>query len=178
LKKYVHKCGSCTVCCVDLHIRDKSYADAFGEKPPGVPCTKLKAHASSHGMCTVWDSDEKPSVCRDFSCGYMDYEGFGRLAPGFRPDRSGIVFYSAFVEEYGMAPIILLELKMGALQTSVGNTISLMCSEYSAKNRVLVVTRTAEDDGHSERVLSGPRRVVATAEMNRRLYLLKGSQKS
>lgn len=71
------ECGSCTVCCTELHINAKEM-----RKLAGVRCTNLRGD----GGCAIYA--KRFSVCREFHCGWRMMSG---LSDSWRPDRSGIV---------------------------------------------------------------------------------------
>lgn len=74
------ECGECTVCCVNLLIKDKNF-----EKAADVACT----HMVEKGGCTIYN--DRPSVCRDWHCAWRF---MAQLGDDWRPDRSGILLRS------------------------------------------------------------------------------------
>lgn len=72
------ECGECNVCCYALSIDEL-------KKPPGIVCR----HWTKESHCTCYDA--RPSSCRIFHCGWRALP----LGEEWRPDRCGIVIYSA-----------------------------------------------------------------------------------
>jgi hypothetical protein len=70
-------CGSCTLCCKLLGIREL-------EKPQGSWCP----HCRPGKGCRIYD--ERPPSCREFNCQWLMDE---TLPEAFRPDRSKVVLY-------------------------------------------------------------------------------------
>ena len=72
------ECGDCSACCewYDIEILDK---------PRGQKCQ----HSGCTG-CDIYDSAEKPTVCSEFSCLWLD--DTGELTESERPDKIGVIF--------------------------------------------------------------------------------------
>jgi len=69
-----NSCGTCTVCCLALGIKEPS-------KPAGVMCQ----HCTGTG-CGIYET--RYEVCRGFLCGWRMVS---QLGDAWRPDRSGIL---------------------------------------------------------------------------------------
>ncbi len=96
-------CGSCTVCCTLMAI-DKPEM----QKQAGVACRHCAAG------CTIYDT--RPSLCRDYFCGWRQLP---ILDDSWRPDRSGV-----FVE---LEPI---EGQMGLKLVLAGNPLKIVRSPW------------------------------------------------
>jgi hypothetical protein len=70
------RCGPCTACCVVLKIDVPDL-----RKKARVPCRHLTASG-----CGIYAT--RPSVCREFLCGWRLFEELGE---DWRPDRSGVL---------------------------------------------------------------------------------------
>ena len=70
-------CGSCTVCCVALTIRDPAL-----QKPQGIACH----HLSKGGGCSIYET--RPQTCRTFHCGWRHLKW---VRETLRPDLSGVL---------------------------------------------------------------------------------------
>jgi len=70
------QCGSCTMCCKVLGIRELA-------KPVGAWCP----HCAPGRGCKIYES--RPSECRTFSCGWLSDPA---CPEDWRPDRSKLVF--------------------------------------------------------------------------------------
>lgn len=71
------ECGNCNACCVELTIQDPEL-----RKAQGIRCH----HARPDNRCGIYDT--RPGTCRTFNCGWRR---FAWVAPGLRPDQSGIL---------------------------------------------------------------------------------------
>ena len=74
------ECGECTVCCVDLFIKDEKF-----EKPADQACP----HMVEKGGCKIYS--ERPPVCRNWHCAWRF---MAQLTDEWRPDRIGILLRS------------------------------------------------------------------------------------
>jgi len=71
-------CGSCTLCCKLLGVKELS-------KPDGVWCKFCNKSGGSPGGCTIYAN--RPDSCQEFQCGYL----INHLPEEFRPDRVKMV---------------------------------------------------------------------------------------
>lgn len=78
------ECGSCSECCYAFGVHELG-------KPTFAPCEHIRA--GEHGSCGVYET--RPPSCRDFSCLWLQ----GQLEEEHRPDKVGIVFATADLEE-------------------------------------------------------------------------------
>lgn len=76
-------CGTCHVCCIHVPIEDLN-------KPAGVPCPHLVNKGSR--CCSIYES--RPSGCRVYKCAWLD----GYLPTGMRPDKSGLLLETTWIE--------------------------------------------------------------------------------
>lgn len=70
----MRKCGACNLCCVIPAIPELG-------KPADTPCVHLTASG-----CGIYDRPERPEVCRQFACGWLEAR-YGDES--LRPDRVG-----------------------------------------------------------------------------------------
>ena len=92
----MNTCGECNACCHSLGFTDESDYNKEDATivasqdqitalnliyPYGGSCNLL----SSCGACSVYDN--RPNVCREYECGYIDYD----LPIEFRPDNIGVI---------------------------------------------------------------------------------------
>lgn len=75
-------CGTCTMCCKLLHIREL-------DKPAGVWCRSCNPGEG----CTIYAT--RPQVCRDFECMWLQEEC---IPESLRPDKSHVILW---VDETG-----------------------------------------------------------------------------
>ncbi len=78
------ECGSCAACCYALGVHEVG-------KPTFVPCPNVVEGKA--GRCGVYRA--RPKSCSEFSCLWLQ----GQLGEEHRPDRCGIVFATADLEE-------------------------------------------------------------------------------
>jgi len=127
------ECGTCMACCTYLEIE---MVGSGARKP----CKFSKKDAC--GSCSIYDG--RPSVCRDFSCVWLD--GYGNDSS--RPDKSGIL--AEFIEGSGKATNVKL-LWRGAEDELLGrdaiNSISmdtdrpLLVRDYATLKVIEIVGR-------------------------------------
>jgi hypothetical protein len=74
------------MCCTHLKIDEHDF-----QKEAGVPCVHLVQDNRGGHKCGIYSPDTRPSICRNFLCGWMQ----GVLQEGDRPDRSGVIVLPA-----------------------------------------------------------------------------------
>ncbi len=69
----------CAACCIEASI-SQAIPGMPGGKPGGVRCVNL----DEHGLCTIWNTPDYPSACRNFTptpefCGSTNEEAMSIL---------------------------------------------------------------------------------------------------
>lgn len=112
-------CGDCHECCSVFPL---------GDKPAGVLCQ----HCGDKG-CKKYA--ERPQVCKDFECIWLQQQKYNAANPELRPDKSGlIVSFKGVID--GVRVMAVNETRPGAWKSKIGSNLNTILR--NGKNLIMV----------------------------------------
>lgn len=116
------KCGSCRACCIGLEIHFDNEI-----KPLDSPCSQLCERG-----CSIYN--ERPAVCRDFKCMWIQDSNAKVFRYDARPDLIGVMFYGANTQ-FGFT-VHAKEMESGAI---LKNEIQDLIKKFAQKFAVITI---------------------------------------